>query len=378
MMLGRSLSIGFIILSGLVLAAGSLSGAEVTISSRPQGSTVELSGATRVSGAAPFEFSALQGGHFRVRLLRPGFETSVGWIELSPPGPSSPFRVEPKLHLPDVALSLSGLAGPSKFLRGERQKGIVLSIAQGAALVGASVEEWRARDFRSKYDETRDKYRVAQSEEEAAFYHAEMKHNYELTESALESRNGYLIAAAVPAAYVLVENFLLGRRDAFVAVRGEEVTFGLRPVSMPAAMLRGALFPGMGHVYAGHGGLGAVWSASVLSAVGAALVADGSYRDSRVEYDEALSAYRSADTEEAARLARTELESSFESMEDAYQLRRVLRGVAVGLWVLSVLDAGRAATVWQGGVPAFGERSLSLDVRGVSNGLQVALSVPLE
>jgi len=339
---------------------------------------VELSGPVQVSGTTPFEFPGAQGGRFRVTLSRPGFETSVGWVNFSGLRTGVPLRVEPAVHMPNVALTLLGLGGPSKFVRGERQKGIILSVAQGAAAVAASVEELRARDFRKEYDDFRSKYLSAQSEEAAAFYHARMQHNYELRENAMEARDGYLIVAAVPAVYALLENFLLDGGSALVGVKGDEATFGLRPVSLPSAMLRGALFPGMGHIYCGEGGTGAVWSASVLSAVGAALVAESRYRDSRLDYDEALSEYGSADTEEGATLARRKLDDSFASMEDAYQLRRTLRGIALGLWVLSVLDAGRVATGWTRESVPSGRRSFSWNVYGVPNGVRMAVKIPLE
>lgn len=377
MMLRPLLRVFIIILSGLVLVAGASSGAGLTVSSRPRGSTVELSGPVRISGTTPFEFPGAQSGRFRVRVLKPGYETGVGWMHLTAATPGGPVHGASAVHVPDLTLTLTGLAGPSKLLRGERRKGIILSIAQGAAAVAASVAEWRARDFGDKYDELRGKYVSAQSEGEAEFYHAGMQHNYELRRNAIDTRNAYLIATVVPAFYVLVENLLLDRGGALMAVRDDELTFGLRPVSMPSAMLRGTLFPGMGHVYSGQKTMGTVWGVSVLSAVGAALVADAYYRDSRLEYDEILSVYQNADTEEKASVARADLEDSFESMEDTYQLRRVLRGVALGLWVLSVLDAGRVATsAW--GEPASSEsRSFSMKVYGVSNGLKIGLKIPV-
>jgi hypothetical protein len=378
MELDRSLLFILIVIAGLLLVPVCSSGDELIISSRPEGSSVELSGPVQVSGAAPFEFPSAQSGRFRVTLSRPGFERSVGWVDFSRLRPDAPLRAQPAVYFPNVALTLAGLAGPSKFLRGEGQKAIILSVAQGAAALAASIEELRGRDFRNKYDDLRGKYVAAQSEEEAAFYRGEMLHNYRLRENAGEARDAYLIATAVPALYVLIENFLLDRGGTLMIARGGETTFRLRPVSMPSAMLRGILFPGMGHVYSGQRGMGSVWSVSILSAVGAALVADGHFRGSQLDYDEAVARYAGADSEEGVALARRELEDSFSSMEGAHQLRGVLRGVALGLWVVSVLDAGRVATISTGESLPSGGRSLSMDVYGVPNGLRIGLRVPLE
>ncbi len=378
MRLRRLLLIILIGLSSLALVPAASLGEGLSVSSRPEGSSVELSGPVHVSGTTPFELPGVESGRFRVTVSRPGFETSVGWVDFSRLGPDRGVRVEPAVHLPNVALTLSGLAGPSKFLRGERQKGLILTFAQGAAAVAASIEEWRARDFKKKYDDFRDKYVSAQSEQEASSLHSRMLHNYRLRENALEARDEYLIAVAVPALYVVIENFLLERGPALATVKRGETTFGLRPVSMPSAMLRGILFPGMGHVYSGHGGAGSVWSATVLSAVGVTLLAESHYRDSQLDYDEAVSVYEGAGSEEEAAAARRKMEDSFSSLEDAYQLRRSLRGVVLGLWVLSVLDAARVTTISAGEHLPSGRRPLSMSVRGVPDGVRVGLTIPLE
>jgi hypothetical protein len=244
--------------------------------------------------------------------------------------------------------------------------------------MAASVEELRARDFKKKYDDFRDKYVSAQSEADAAAYHARMLHNHRLRENAMTARDEYLIAAAVPALFVVVENFVLERGATLVNVKRGQTTFGLRAVSMPSAMLRGMLFPGMGHVYSGHGGMGSVWSATVLSAVGAAFLAEGHYRGSRLEYDEAVSLYGGAGSEEAVTLARREMEDTFASLEDAHQLRRIVRSVALGLWVLSVLDAARVATISAGEAVPAGRRPLSMSVYGVPDGIRLGLKMSLE
>jgi hypothetical protein len=366
-----------LVLLGLVVAAGSSSARGVAVSSSPEGSAVEFVGPIRVSGVTPFELPEQHSGHFRVRLHKSGFETRVGWLELSSQSPSPRAIARTGVYMPEVATTLAGLAGPAKFVRGETQKGIILSITQGAAALGALEEERLAERYGDKYRRFESKYRSAQSEEEAALYHTKLSRNYELARNARLARDAYLIAAAVPSLYGLVENLLLDRGSGLVSAGANGLAFRLRPVSTPSAMLRGVLFPGMGHIYAGHKSMGTFWSASVVSAAGAALIAQRHYRDCQVDYSEALSQYEKASTEEAAKRAREGLEEKFEALDNASQTRRVLRGLALGLWALSILDAARASTIAPAETELVPGKSFSMDVSGSSDRIYVAVRVPL-
>jgi hypothetical protein len=364
-------------LLGIAVPTESSSPGGLAISSSPQGSAVEFVGPVRMSGVTPFELPGQHGGHFRVTLRKSGFVTRIGWLELSSEGPGASAIARTGVHVPELALTLVGLAGPSKFVRGETQKGIILTVTQAAAVLGALEEEWLVRRYRDKYDDFRSKYLSAQSEEEAAFYHTKLSLNRGLADNARLARDGYLIAACVPSFYALVENVLLDRGTGLVSVGANGVAFRLKPVSMPSAMLRGVLFPGMGHIYSGHKSAGTFWGASVVSAAGAALVAQRYYRDCRLHYSEALREYENASTEEAAERARKKLEDEFETLDSASQTRRVVRGVAIGLWALSVLDAARASAIAPGETGVIPGKSFSLGISGSSDRIYVAVRVPL-
>ncbi|MCX5799829.1 MAG: hypothetical protein NTX17_00315 [Candidatus Eisenbacteria bacterium] len=365
------------VILGVLLFTGSCLGSGMAISSSPNGSAVEFVGPIRISGVTAFELPMQLGGHFRVKIEKSGFETRVGWVDIGPQRPGVSPKVRAGANGAEVVTTLAGLAGPSKFVRGETQKGIILSITQGIAVLGAAREEWRAERYREKYQEFDSKYKSARNEEEAAVYHTKLSRNYEFAKNARFARNGYLMAAAVPAVYGFLENVLLDRGSGVVGAGANGLSFRLKPVSMSSSVLRGTLFPGMGHIYAGHKSAGTFWSASVVSAAGAALIAQQYYRDCQVRYSEALHKYETASTEEAVLMARQEVEDKFDTLDGASLAKRTLRGLTLGLWALSILDAARASTIApeeSGSVPG---KSLSMDVSGTSGGVYVAVRVPI-
>ncbi|MFH0778516.1 MAG: hypothetical protein V2A71_07795, partial [Candidatus Eisenbacteria bacterium] len=292
-------------------------------------------------------------------------------------GQNVPASFEGRTYLPEVTLGLLGLAGPSKFLRGEREKGVLLTVFQGVATLGVLVEEWRAREFRRDYDEFSERYEAAQSEEEAAYLHARMLRSYELAENARGERDVCLAAVAAPALYGLLENLVLDRSARPSAVRVDAMNFELSALSPASAMMRGMLFPGMGQMYAGRTTAGTAWGLCVTAAGASLLVAHGYYRSCRVDYNEALRDYVGSDSEEAASAARKRVEEEFDRMKDARLLRRVLGGVTAGLWVASALDALRIPPASPGEAGRGSTQSLKVGFSASPGSAQVAVSVPI-
>jgi len=360
----------------LVLLGLACSGAAAaTLSSEPAGGVVCLSGPVRISGVTPFELVGRESGLFRLRLENPGFETEISWLDITYRGETGTPSITPRGYLPETALTLAGIAGPSKFLRGEREKGILLSLAQGAAALAAGVEELRARDYSDRYEEALNNYREADDEQEAAVYHDRLLHNFEVARIARETRDICLVAAAFPWLSGFLENFVLDRPNSPLRVGNDALTFRLDRLNVPSAMLRGTLFPGMGHMYAGRRGAGYFWGGVVMSTVGAAIVSNAYYDECRLDYDEAMRDYLRASTEEDAEAARKVAEDKFDRMDDARNVRRALIGTAGGLWLLSILDSARFPLRYDARAGSLHTRTSYVDLSVKRDGASVSMQL---
>ncbi|MBT3271442.1 PEGA domain-containing protein [Candidatus Poribacteria bacterium] len=113
----------------------------------------------------------------------------------------------------------------------------------------------------------------------------------------------------------------------------------LIPKSGAAMALRSAVLPGLGQVYGGRSGLGALLFAAMLGATSGLTASHVQYANARADYDDAYARYASADTTEDILRARDGLGSAFDEANRWWQLRSGAALATGVVWLTSVVHS---------------------------------------
>jgi hypothetical protein len=105
------------------------------------------------------------------------------------------------------------------------------------------------------------------------------------------------------------------------------------------AGIRSGLVPGWGQYYTDQRMKGTLFFLAEAAAVGAVLYTDAKRTDAQNEVNDAWRRYADADTEEEIEAALAERDRLYDELEKWHNNRRRWAYVAVGVWLVNVLDA---------------------------------------
>ena len=325
-------SITRLISSGLAIGASSLAAhaSDAVMGSDPVGAFVRMQGVVSVAGMAPLPVGELPTGEYTFRAEGPGlpavrgrFAVASGSLRrLAWTGPTA-FLYPPGLaHLErgerrGWTFLASGLVGGGMYLRARSERSEAqdeIAAAEAAYASAVSLEGIRsARDELELATTRRD------DEEELSLLWA-----------------GFAGASWLGAA---IETWLLTPEPHLRRYDTGDYSVRLPRAAGWKAAVRSALVPGAGQRYAGRNTHATLFTAGVVLAGGAAIVAQESFLDARREQALEQARYDRASTPAELDAARARLSDAAEKADDRNALRWTFVGTAAAIYAWNVLDA---------------------------------------
>jgi Family of unknown function (DUF5683) len=328
-----------------------------TIDSRPVRGRALLSGPGRFEGPLPLTVPAELQGEYWIDVTAPGYEAQRARVLF--PGSGTPLEILPGSRptgggataraflWPGLANLTSGTPDPVR--------GLGLATAGGVGVTGLLASEFRRRDAEDATTPA-DTPPGDLAAETAARIEAARA---EGTQSAAASaRTDWALFAAAAWGASLLDTYLF-QPDAAATVDLTDVSFALEPLSRGQAVLRSALVPGFGQVYARRPAAAAVAFYGVLGSLTGLLVAEHAYEESVDQLSALEDLYQDPGADpEALALVRDAIDDQVAAADDRRQIRNILAGVTGGLWVWNVLDAGIGTRPPREPPPDMGKREL--------------------
>ena len=310
-----------------------------TIDSRPIRGRAVLTGPGRFQGPLPLTVPAELQGEYWIDVTAPGYEAQRARVLF--PGSGAPLEVIPGSR-PGGGSSTAraflwpGLANLSSD-DPDPVRGYGLAFAGGVGVTGLVASELRRRN-------AADDAALAPTPpgnlaaETAARINAAKAEGTESAATSARTDWAFFMAGAWGAS--LVDSYLFEPGGAPTADL-TEVTFDLEPHSRGQAMLRSALIPGFGQVYAGREGAAAVAFYGTVGSLTGLLMAEHAYEESVDQLSALEDLYEDPGADpEALGMVRQAIDEQVTSADDRRQVRNILAGITAGFWLWNVVDAG--------------------------------------
>lgn len=148
----------------------------VSITSRPSGISVILSGDLTVAGTTPTTFSQKLSGYYRITAHLEGYETYHSSVVLSGHEATTiDIRMVPKTRLKAGLRSLV-IPGWGQMYSGQHTKGLLITVGSAAAGLTAGLLHVRFARERDQYNDFRDKFSATRSVTEREKMLAQLYH----------------------------------------------------------------------------------------------------------------------------------------------------------------------------------------------------------
>jgi hypothetical protein len=312
----------------------------LTVVSQPTHAKITLKGSRGVAGRTPSTFCMLEpGSAYFLKMEKRGYETRVAGLKLDEKG---------KAVLHGRALLAIGksmaVPGLGQWSAGRKGPGMEAFLT----VMGTSAMAWLAYDaFRDERDEYRfyfSKAQTAVTMDEKNVYLREARRSASETNRA---RDRAIMTAGIAGwAYVMnvADALLLNLAPGVRYKEGGTVVLSSPQKSMPRALLRSALSPGMGQSYMGHGFRGLFFQTAFY---GAALFAARSwwkYGIKRDRYDMKVSELAAASSLDEVTRIRNEMNVSWDDLREAEKSRNAALVTLGSIWLLNMLDVATSST----------------------------------
>jgi hypothetical protein len=303
---------------------------------------LQLSSQPRVSGVSPLRVPGPLSGKFWLTARGPGVEAQLGRVSVGLDEEGARIFSYGALPLRETILRAALYPGYAQLRWGDRGRGLLMGAAATGALAWAA---WTQFDVWEKEDDVDvvlraiDASTVAaeRAELSVAFQDARAEEN-----QARERRNLLLVACGVTWGVSLVDALLFSPRFHVSSADESSLTLGMRRKTRSDAILRSAVFPGLGQTYNGQ------HNKAVLAAL-AGLAVGTVFLKQQMDYDESVSELERVDSRLATSTSISERdalllerERLFDRADNDYRSRNLALGFAAGVWALSVADAALA------------------------------------
>ncbi|MFH1276941.1 MAG: DUF5683 domain-containing protein [Candidatus Eisenbacteria bacterium] len=338
-----------VLLSSLLVVLGAFPAAAaeepLMIWTQPLGALLQLKGDATIRGQSPVPLFAEQAGLYDVRVSREGYETAHGSLLLRNRGGALRVGESFSLRHRRVFRSIA-LPGYGQMREGRPYAGGLWAVHTFSAAVTTLVLEGKYREAHDQFAEANALVaRMAETGDEGVL--AALHETYRLESNAnrrLRDRNWGLGALALYWGLNLVDaTFFHPAMDIREGSEGvAQITLAER--TKRRAVVRSALYPGLGQSYLGRPFGGALYTALATAAGVTAVVSHLRYKGEvdRVEtLDAEYTALTPIGAEEAetARLVLAERDGAVTRSEDDRDRRNTAVFVAAGVYLASIVDA---------------------------------------